>query len=216
MPEHLRAVQLTPTINLLDGKLSNTFNVYYNQVYEVIVRDVDPNSTIKYKNSGSLETIGVEDEIAFIQNFYRARANFTFQYVIDSENVDAADWRIYNIPPFIANVILDVNPFGRYYRYAWVNLTGRFLSEQLAPIRTKMPPEAGSTTPTDLVDLNHTTGPYFLLNIGVHLSKVFIDELFLDATVYNLLDTKVYQGGSTAHPYPMAGRFFMTYLRYLF
>jgi len=38
-PEHLQSLQLTPGLNLMDGKLRNTFNFFYNDVSDFVFRN---------------------------------------------------------------------------------------------------------------------------------------------------------------------------------
>ncbi|MGA9521539.1 MAG: TonB-dependent receptor [Myxococcaceae bacterium] len=210
MPEHMRSVQLTPTVSFLDGRLKNTVNFFYNHMYDLVFRNNQAAPTEPlYQNSGSLKTVGVEEELAFIQNAYQVRANVVYQHLLEGRDYGTRGSQIFNIPNLTGNLVVDFNPLYRIYKKAWANVTLRYVGEQLSPIDVRFPS-------TSFVDPDNTVPAYALINAGVRLSDVYFDGLSIDATVYNVLDTQYVQGGSTTHPYPQAGRWFMVNLQYHF
>ncbi len=213
-PEHLQSVQLTPTMTLLNGRLVNTLNLFYNNVYDFVFRDsqAGPDDP-KYRNAGKLESLGVEEELALLQELYQVRANVTFQYAVDSQDFGATGELIHNVPQWMANLIVDFNPLGRLYRKLWIDVNARFVSERLSPIHSYRY-NLDTDTVDKVDDMDHKDEAYLLWNLGLRFTDLGLAGLLLDATIYNLFDQRVSQGGSVVHPYPQPGRFFMVYLTY--
>ncbi|MEQ1501795.1 MAG: TonB-dependent receptor [Myxococcota bacterium] len=210
-PEHLRAAQLTPELTLLDGRFKSTTNLAYQNVYDVIYRDnaAQPGDPF-YINAGSLESAIVEEELAFVESVFRARANATWQQVLDVERYEAPDHgsRINNVPSVVANLVLDANPLQALDQSLWTNLTLRYVGEQAAPIRTV------SLSHPDLdQNLTNEEPAHALVDVGARLDR-FLGGWSIDGRIYNLLDTRYSQGGSTLFPYPQPGRWFLVNLEW--
>lgn len=214
VPEHLRSLQLTPTVSL--GRFRSSLNVFYDDVYDFIFRNnaAVPPAPI-YQNAGALRSVGVESETEYLADAWRVRGNFTYQRATDVANYNARGWRIYNVPPFVANLILDFNPFASFYEKSWFNVTVRYTSRQLSPI-TSVFRDATGTIIQDYRNPDNTVDAYFLVNAGIRLTDLFTRGLNLDVTVYNALDQSYQQGGSPPHPYPQQGRSFLALLSYNF
>lgn len=201
-PEHLNSFQFTPTITLMGGRLKNTMNFFYNYLTDFIFND--PYAEQKYQNAGKLTTLGFEEELAFIEEMFRFRANFSWQYVHSFEDYAVTLNQVHNVPSLQANFITDVNPIFAFYKNFWLNLTLRYVGQQL------------TTTFLNNIDGSLTKRPdkiesAFLLNVGVRIGFSGIPgvkNFFIDARVKNLLDTQYEAGGSVSHPYPQAGRWF--------
>lgn len=212
-PEQLRAAQVTPEVTLLDGRFKSTSNVAYQSVYNFIYRDNDAaEGDPFYINAGRLDSLVLEEEVAFVESVVRARANATYQHVLDVQNYEATDGadRINNIPRFTGNLILDANPLVSFDQNLWANVTLRFVGDQLAPIR------ATSIARPDLeANQRNEQRAYALVDLGARLDR-FLGGFSVDARVYNVLDTTYSQGGSTLFPYPQPGRWFLANLEWAF
>lgn len=200
-PELLTSAQLTPTITLLDGRLKNTFNVYFSRLSDFIWRNNNalPTEPI-YQNAGFLETIGVEEEIAFIDEIVVARANASFLHALDAENYGVTGGRIHSVPRLTTNVIIDFNALHWFKQQLWLNLTLRYIGAQVSPITVNFIDGPNYSDP------DFETDAAFLVNVGARWTLPGLEQLTLDLRVYNLFDTEYFQGGSVQHPYPQPGR----------
>jgi iron complex outermembrane receptor protein len=213
-PEHLSSLQLTPSLSLMDGKLRNTLNVFYNDVSDFVFRNnaAGPNDA-RYANAGSLKSLGFEHETAWTGANLRVNAALTFQTVLDSKAYDARGNQTFNVPRFVGNLVVDANPLGQRSDRAWVNLNLRYTGSQLAPIASTFRLGAdGLVAP--FRDPNNSLDGYLLANLGVRIERVVVPGASLGLTVYNLFDERYSQGGSTLFPYPQAGRSLVLNLTY--
>lgn len=215
-PEHLQSLQLTPSLTLKGGKLRNTLNVFYNDVSDFVFRNnaAGPNEA-RYANAGVLKSLGFEHETAWIDQNLRVNAALTFQTVLDSEAFAARDDRIYNVPRFACNLVVDANPLGHRSDRLWVNLNLRYTGRQLAPIESTFRLGANGVV-APFRDPGHELEPYWLANLGVRVARLGLAGASLDVTVFNLFDESYQQGGSTLFPYPQAGRSIVARLGYEF
>jgi outer membrane receptor for ferrienterochelin and colicins len=214
-PEYMESYQVTPTFKFAQGKITSSFNVFYNNISNVIWRNPQPEkeqNTIQ--NYGFLNQWGIENETTYNQNAYNLAFNLTYQAADGAENYAVSDDKIWNVPNWTANFILNVNPFELFNFHheiisqdLWLNLTARYIGEQLSPINIAFP------NGTSFYEPNNQVEDVVLFNTGFRWNKLWRD-FFLDARVYNLLDEDYYQGGSVTHPYPQAGRWFMVTVGY--
>lgn len=213
-PEHLQSLQLTPSLTLKGGKLRNTLNVFYNDVSDFVFRNnaAGPNDA-RYANAGALKSLGVEHETAWIDQNLRVNAALTFQTVLDSQAFAARDNRIYNVPRFVGNLVVDANPLGHRSDRLWVNLNLRYTGRQLAPIESTYRLGVNGVV-APYRDPNNELEPYWLANLGLRVSRLGLPGAALDVTVFNLFDQSYEQGGSTLFPYPQAGRSIVARLVY--
>ncbi len=205
-PEHLKSIQFTPTITLDKGRLQFTTNIFYNHLTDFIYRDndaVDPDPF--YYNAGVLKSWGFEEEIHYLRDAYKIRANFLYQEATEAKDYGVENEKIYNVPNVTANLIFDFNPFYSMYKKLWFNITARYVGEQLSPINI-----TNFESPENKVD------PAFILNAGFRVSDVLLEGIALDARLYNIFDEKYHQGGSVNHPYPQPGRWYMAKIIYNF
>ncbi|MBI5545445.1 MAG: TonB-dependent receptor [Deltaproteobacteria bacterium] len=213
-PEHLRSLQLTPTVHLLHGKLTNTLNVFYNHLYDFVFRNNNAAPTEPlYQNAGMLQSVGVEDELAYLQEQWTVRANATYQRLLEAKDFGGRDGEIFNVPSFSGNLIFEANPLYAVYQNVWFTAMLHYNGPQLSPITSKFVNPAGEVV-ADYVDANKRIPGYVLVNLGVRLTDLLQTGLSLDATVTNLLNTRYTQGGSVSHPYPQPGRWFLANLTY--
>jgi len=200
-PEHLRSIQLTPTIRFLDGRLEEKLNVYYQRLSDFIWRNnrALPTEPI-YQNAGFLETFGVEEELSYLEPWLTARLNASYQHAIAAENYGVSGSQIHSVPALSFNVVLDVNPLHPWQQQLWLNLTGRYVGPQISPITVYY---AGGP---DYTDEDFEVDGVFLLNLGARWVLPGLEAIRIDGRIYNLLGTTYFQGGSVEHPYPQAGR----------
>ncbi len=214
-PEYMESYQVTPTFKFAGGKITSTFNMFYNRFTDFIWRK---NKAVKeesiFQNAGFLKVWGIENETSYKQNAYNFAFNFTYQAADGAENYNVSNEKIWNVPNFTANLILNVNPFELFNFHnetvsqdLWLNLTARYIGEQLSPIDLEFDNGKYFDEPNNKVD------DVILFNTGFRWNKLWKD-FFLDARVYNLLDEEYYQGGNVTHPYPQAGRWFMLTVGY--
>lgn len=212
-PERLRSVQTSLMTRSRDGAVAGTFSGFYNHAMDFIFRD-STNTAQPVQNAGFMKSIGLEGEFSYHGKNQRVHSNFTWQGVLDVKKYEARGTRIFNVSPFVGNLIYDVNPlWWRDMEEIWLNLSTSFSSRQLAPIK-----------PTDLLDEDgrrvaepdHENGPFLLFNLGARISDLVVDGMRLDLTLHNVLDTRYTQGGSVTFPYPQAGRSLIATLSYRF
>ena len=217
-PEKLTSVQLTPSFSFLDEKLKLRTNFYWNDYTDVTFPDdnAGPDEPI-YRSSGRVQMAGAEQEIAYLQQDLRLRANFSYIRALsskdyfDTDNVEPPF--IENISPVTASLVADFRPLWFTYDDLWLNFNGRFRSKQKSPITLGGRRE---NAPDRFNRPNHEVAPAFILDTGFRLERLFVDGLALRGTVYNVLDTDYRQAGSTPWPYPQPGRWFLANLEYDF
>ncbi|MBI1930337.1 TonB-dependent receptor [Candidatus Poribacteria bacterium] len=212
-PEHLRSFQVTPTLNLVGGRFKNGLNFFYNDLPDFIWRLGDvPGGEANYVN-GSIQSWGIEDEVSFIQNAYSIRANLTYQKVVKDLPQFTTGERIHNVPKWTRNVIFDVNPFYATAKNIGFNFTARYIGKQLSPIDITFR-DKNEQVIRKFQEPDRQVDAALIFNVGFSLHQFLPDGFSLTANVYNILDTKYYQGGSVKHPYPQPGRWFLVQMTY--
>lgn len=208
-PEHLESLQLTPSWSALDGRLHTQVNLFVNHLRDIIHRNnqAAPSEPI-YSNSGSLRTWGSEWESAFVEPRFRARVNATYQRATAASGYGVRDGRIYNIPAFSGNLLLDWDLGATWGRSAWLHATYQHLGARLSPIEISFPAQGGPVpTPARSWSLpDHTLPAVGLLHLGLRIPGLFGRRSFLDLRVSNATDAQWKQGGSVVSPYPQPGR----------
>jgi outer membrane receptor for ferrienterochelin and colicins len=190
-PEYMDSYQLTPTIKFAGGKVINSFNFFYNKFSDFIWRNNNATSEEPiYQNAGFLKVWGIENETTYREKAYNVAFNLTYQAAIDAdENYAVSGDRIHNVPNWTANMIFNVNPFDMFdvnpesvSNDLWVNLTARYIGEQLSPINIPFPNCDICVQPDKEVD------EVLLFNTGFRWDNLW-KGFFLDGRVYNLLRT---------------------------
>ncbi len=200
-PENLQAVQLTLDSRLLDSKLFNNLNFYYQSLTDIIFRDplAEP-SDPKYRNAGHLTSWGIEEQAIMRFNQFDITVNATYLQVIDAEDYASDGDKIANVPSFTTNIIASYNIFENVF----VNVSAKYISSQFAPI---------SALGTDVsVPDNYIDGA-LVFNAGIN---VRLKGFTADLRVRNIADTRYYQGGSTRYAYPQQGRWITATIMYKF
>lgn len=227
LPERMRAFQLAPTVRLFDGRLRNTVNFYYANHYDVIFRnpDASPDEPL-YQNSGQLTLAGVEEELAYMARNWRLRANVTYQRPLIAENYPARldaglTPEIHNVPKLFGNLIVDVKPLWWTDVDMWLNVSARYYAQQLSPVDIEYIRESTGRggvegVRTTYLEPNRLVDGYVLLGTSLRWQEIMDTNFTMQATVNNILDTDYYQGGSTSHPIPQPGRWYLLEASYRF
>ncbi|MEQ1504374.1 MAG: TonB-dependent receptor [Myxococcota bacterium] len=215
LPERLRAIQVTPTVRLLEGRLRSSTNLAYNQLTDFVFRDNEAlaNGLPAYRNAGDLTTAVVEEELTYQQTWLRAFGNLTWQYVLDVQDfgADPDSGRINNVPGLVANLNGAVNPLYQTDDHLWLDVGVRVIGPQLAPIQG-----TSVSLPDAAANLKHEEPAAVLLDASVRAEDLLLDRLTLQGTMFNVAGTRWYQGGATRFPYPQPGRWFQASLEYTF
>jgi outer membrane receptor for ferrienterochelin and colicins len=200
-PERLSAAQLTPTLTFLDGRLKATANLFYSYFADFIFRNnaAAADEPI-YQNAGHLAAAGVENEVSYSASMFKALVNATYQRAVDAENYGTTGAAIHAVPSLTANAVLDFNPLWTIGQELWLNLTLRYVGSQFSPISVAY---AGGP---DYSDPDFEVDAAFVVNAGIRWTLPGLEQMKLDARVFNALDAKYFQGGSVQHPYPQPGR----------
>ncbi len=210
LPEKLSSIQLTPTVFLYNKKMSYSLNCFYNNLTNFIYRDLAAvGDAPRYKNAGNLKSYGIENEILFANKFLKVTGVVTYQSALEAKDYGVKDDQINNIPNFTGNLILDVNPLYSLYKDLWFNISYRYVGEQISPI-----PAGSFLNGIAYENAGNTVSAVSLINTGIRVENLY--KFTIDARVYNVLDTKYFQGGSTRFPYQQAGRWYLFTLGYKF
>lgn len=212
-PEKLKTWQISPTFNFPDHNLQLTSNFFYDQAIDVIFRD---NSAMEnnYSNAGRLETLGVEQELQYIQPSFTLRLNASFRHAKSSEKIEINHGYINNVPRFNANLVVDYRVTDHLNWHVALRYTGK----QFSPINIQQDgyrvvdpyPSKG----VDYFQPDNYQPAVWLLNTSVNMQ--ITERLNLNVRADNLLDKHYQLGGSTLHPYPKKGRWITAQLTYEF
>src|SRR6185503_15297199 len=90
------------------GGVTVRSNVFFNRLNNLIWRNknagpTDPN----YQNAGFLRSWGVEPEVSFAREWFKASGNATYQRASSFEKYDVTGGKIHNIPNWTGNAILN-------------------------------------------------------------------------------------------------------------
>lgn len=209
-PEYLTSYQFTNSVSFFENKLKNNFTVFYNHLKDFVYRNNNATGTLAdpfYINAGMLKNWGIEEEIAYLEENYRIRANATYQKVIDFKNYDVFNYNVKNVPSITANLIFDVNPIPSILKTFWYNLTIRYIGEQESPYNVTFPNGRA------FIDPNYKVKSATLVNTALRVENVF-DNFSFRISVDNVFDEKYEQGGSVIHPYPQPGRWYLLEIGY--
>lgn len=222
LPERMRAFQLSPTLRLLNGRLRNTVNFYYANHYDVIFRNPEASADEElFQNSGQINVIGVEEELAYLDRNWRVRLNATYQRPVLADNYPATLPEIHNVPKLFGNLILDVKPLWFTDVDMWLNVSARYYAEQLSPIDIEYVQQSTGRggvegVKTSFVEPGRTIDDYLLLSSSLRWQEIMDTDFSLQTTVHNILDTQYEAGGSTSRPIPQPGRWYLLEASYRF
>lgn len=216
-PERMRGFQLTPTLRLFDERLRSATNFFYITHSDIIFRKqtLDPDESL-FQNSGELTVAGVEEEVAFLERDYRIRANVSYLRPVRHTRYPVTESEIHNVPKFFGNLVVDGKPLWFWTNDVWWSVAARYYAEQLSPIDIRYSISQGREDPKiiEYQRPEHTVPQYLLLRSSLRWQNLFDSRVSLRATVHNILDTTIYQGGTTSHPYRQPGRWYLVELGY--
>jgi outer membrane receptor protein involved in Fe transport len=118
------------------------------------------------------------------------------------------------VPMFYGNLTLDLNPVKpfaptSFLSNTWINLRLQHIGSRQSPIQ-----RVSTNRPDALANLQNVEPDVVLVHTGLRLRDVYFQGLGFSVNVYNLLDQRWHQGGSTSFPYPQAGRWFLGLLEF--
>lgn len=210
-PEYLKSYQFTNSIGLLNNKLKNNLTIFYNNLTDFVYRNNNATGTLNdpfYVNAGELKNWGIEEEIAYIEENLRIRANATYQKVIDFKFYDVINNNVKNVPSLAANFVIDISPLPSIIKNLWYNLSVRYIGEQESPYNIVF------SNGRSFINTNYKVKAATIINTAVRWDNIFNNNLSFKVSVDNLLDEKYEQGGSVIHPYPQPGRWYLIELGY--
>ena len=197
MPEYMDAVQLDFNGKHDGWHLSYDFNIFYNQLTNIIVNNpsTDP-STPKYINSGKLKVAGAEAELSFKLPSFSVNANMTYLHPLDAEDYYYTDNKIYSVPDFMANLTCTKRIFNIKKHLLWLSAGMKYTSKTLNKANRRVPD-------SEDFELSGNT----IVDLG--LKYTFDDTIQLSLDCDNLFDKTYYVGGSFYTPYQALGRILM-------
>ncbi len=205
-PEYLHSFQVTSYLAPEKFSFSYTLNCFYNNLIDVIYRvQNNENTNRHYINAGRLESVGIENELSYFQDWGRIYSNLTWQYAIDASGYGVRDGRIFDVPSLTANLVVDIKPFYKRNKLLNVNLSSSYTGAQLSPIDSY---KGGLL----YISPDHEVGATVLFNAGIRLGE--LQGFSFDGQIRNILNTTYYQGGTTTIPYLQKGRWLMLRVGY--
>ena len=230
-PEKLRSIQLTPSIRFLNNTLVPSLNFSFNNLRDGIYRVPDAvvgSGDPFYNNAGKLNSITLEAQISYVGEWLHLWADYTWFQVVSVKEYTAFDpdspravvnqgetnGEVWNIPRLYGNLVLDINPIRPFapdtaLSNTWINLRLQHIGSRQSPIQ-----RVSENQPDSQTNIQHVEPDVVLLGAGLRLQDLYFKGLGLSVNVYNLLDTRWYQGGSTPFPYPQAGRWVLALLEF--
>lgn len=194
MPEHMDALQLDFYFRPPNLPMYFDLNFYYNQLTDIINNTQNTEITsVKFRNSGSLKTIGAEFDAAYSLPVFRVRFTASCQWALSASDYYYQQNHIFSVPLAEAKLQAAVRLFGRGNHNLWLT------TALVAATKTL---EKGSPRIAD-------SQPYYqhgrvLADMGLRYQPTKIIQLAID--VDNLLNTTYYVGGTTYFPYQRPGR----------
>jgi iron complex outermembrane receptor protein len=209
LPEEYKSFQINPTLYLMQQKLVVNFNLFYNQLSNNIFRNLGAkDNEPRYNNAGTFNSAGAETEIAWTGKTLRTNFTIAYQKALKIENYTAQEDKVYNVPNVSANLMVDVNPFGKITNKFWIGGTLRYIGEQLSPIAPYFKNGQAFQDPNFMVQAATIVG------MSARIEKIY--GFSLQVQISNLLETNYLQGGSTRFAYPQQGRWYNLTLSYEF
>ncbi|MCJ8347205.1 TonB-dependent receptor [bacterium] len=215
-PEYLKSWQFTPSYVSKDKKKKYQFNVFYNQLSDFVFRDTAATGNEpRYRNAGKLDSMGYELEAKFqLDDSQTLLVNYTHQRAISAKDYGRTGSDIHNIPSDMANLMWNKDIETKSGNDVQFNVGLNWYGSQISPINA-FKGGVAYVSPLEKVSSR------LLVQTGVRLESEnsesdSFSSRFVDFRIYNLLNEKYRQGGSTAHPYPQAGRTFMVTVGYKF
>jgi iron complex outermembrane receptor protein len=213
-PEQMRSVQLSGSVTLFDERLRGSLNLFYNNLFNFIFRDNNaaPTEPI-YKNAGYLQSAGAEAEASWIDSWLHVRLVGAFQAAVAGKDYGTRGGQIYNVPNWSGALSVDVAPVPSWKDKLWLHADVRYTGGQLSPVNLTFRDPMGNTL-ASFVEPDRRIEGAAIVDLGFRLKNLPVKNVFLQGQIYNLFDTFYEAGGSTVHPYPQQGRWFLVTIGY--
>lgn len=213
-PENMESVQLTGSLTLLDDRLKATLNLFYNNLTDFIFRNNNaaPTEPI-YQNAGYLQSVGTELEASWVDRWLHARGTLTWQGSTAGRDYGNRGLSIYNVPNWSGTLAVDVAPLFVWTDKVWLHAAMRYAGRTLSPINLVFRDSMGNEL-ARFDDPNHNIEGSAIVDLGLRVKDLPVKNVFVQATIYNLFNTRAFVGGSVVHPYPQAGRWFLVTIGY--
>lgn len=200
-PEVLNTVQFQTAWKSADRRLRNAAALYYQKGVDLISNRASAAGTPadpKYINSGRIESAGVENEFSYLSSSYQAFWNLQYARAVSTVDYARFDEKFAHVPALTSNLILN---------FLWS-------SEMTANLTIKYVGPQAFNSGTIAAPVEQSVDGVVLLNLGGRLENLGGSGFYLDARIYNLLDTEFYQGGQsgTQIPFRQAGRWYLATL----
>jgi len=216
-PEKLKSIQLTPSWQLLDGRLSYELNLFFNDLTDAVFRNNaaaadQPINT----NAGKIESRGHEHQLIYRDKSWQLRLVAFFNKVTDFEDFAADEEYFYNIPNQTLNLIYDHQWSDTFHSSLALNYTGK----QLSPINISLNgvpvvdtyPDSG----VEFQQPNNWQSARTIANLNLTWQDLVAENTTIELNFYNLFDKNYLQGGTTLHPYQQEGRWIQAQVRFQF
>ncbi len=193
-PEVLGATQGVVTYTSDDKKIKNTSVLYYQNASDLLTAQT---TNPRYINSGRVESIGLENEFAYLEANWQAFWNFQYYQATSTIDYTKFDDAFAHVPQITSNLI-----FNYYFSKDFLtNVTVRYIGEQKYA--------DGSAD-------GKTVDAATIFNLGARYENLLLEGLSLDARIYNVGDSEYHQGGQTgsALPFLQAGMWYMATVGY--
>ncbi|WP_288736150.1 TonB-dependent receptor [uncultured Parabacteroides sp.] len=192
-PQYMNNLQLSSSINIKPLHLEYDFNLYYNNLSDIIFLAVD-----KYTNSGKLNMLGWENGLTYRGSNFHLLGNFAYQYVLDAKNYSATNNKIHAVPNFMLHVIAEKSLYP-FIKKIWINAQISCYTKRLSPISNTYIYK-GNTDKYINTDLE--LPGYCLMDLGMRYSWNFFN---FNLRCSNILNKKYRLGGDRV-PLLQAGR----------
>ncbi len=207
--ESMDAIQLSYNHSVRNSGLKYEVNLYYNSLKDIIYFGTPNASGEVLSNSGSLKVGGVEGVLSYEKSRLYANLNMSYQRVFESNNYTITHSHINGIPDYLLNLLCRYQIWKTEYNDLYVRGNMSFQSKQYAPLVSNLL-YVGEQV---LYDPNYQLGARAIFNVGVDYQYKGVAA---SLSVYNLLNTSYYQGGSMFIPLPQQKRSFIFTLSYAF
>lgn len=207
-PETMDAVQFTVGWQPEKNGFQINYNFFYNRMKDFVYHPKEATGDqSRYINAGRLNITGIECTAVYNCAKIRTDFNITWQHVLNGNDYDFRDSKVYNVPSFFANLILAVPLWQQREHRLGVKTFFSFTGRQLSPVDEIY--LAGQKV--ELPD--NTVSSRCIANVGVSYGWKRVN---VTGWCYHLLDNHYYQGGTGLTPYRQPGRSFMGCLSYVF
>ena len=133
--EFLNAVQFNILGSITPLHLTYDLNLFYNKFSDIIYAIPGAElEDIKYRNSGSLETIGAECDLHYNYNRLKVDLSASYTYLTSAKDYYYKDHHIYSVPDLICNVHASYNVFGSNSHRLWFTSNLKFGSKSYVKV----------------------------------------------------------------------------------